>query len=236
MRPNELQKGISFVIFDTELTAWDGSNERGWRGYIPGTSRREHREVIQIAAQEAWLSQNWNLSAGRSYRQLVRPWLNPQLSSYVTQLTNITQSDIDRRGVDLLPSAVESFRSFVCHDDVGMKCVPMLSWGDDFAHFESNARLQGRSLPREVQLLRAQTHDVREIFAAAGINVTGWNSGTIHRHPLIGVQTAGQIHDAGWDTMSIMLALQTLLARHTIPVLAALRKALVRPHESSSHT
>ena len=34
----------TFIIFDTEFTAWEGSMQRGWSG------QNEHREIVQISA------------------------------------------------------------------------------------------------------------------------------------------------------------------------------------------
>ena len=36
------------LIWDTEHTSWEGSYQRGWRGFVPGTTQREWREIIQV--------------------------------------------------------------------------------------------------------------------------------------------------------------------------------------------
>lgn len=37
-----LSHTLSFVLWDTETTAWEGSNERGWSGFVPGARGRRN--------------------------------------------------------------------------------------------------------------------------------------------------------------------------------------------------
>ena len=74
---------IDFVVWDTEQTAWEGSNARRWSGLIPGTQKRETREVLQLSALRATLvpphdhSTGWALRHGEAFSLLVRPTVNP---------------------------------------------------------------------------------------------------------------------------------------------------------------
>ena len=231
----------SLVLFDSEVTAWEGSASRNWLGLVPGTRKHEAREIIQIGALRVLIHEGgqseaveslW-LQQGPALRFFVKPTLNPSLSPYISRLTGITQRQVDEEGVDLLTGA-KLLQEFVANSSAGpCACVPVLSWGDDFSMVEQNARLLGRALPPDVAAMRDLTSDVRDIFAGAGINISGYTSGTIHRHPAISAATAGHVHDAGWDTRSVLLALQALLRTRTQAV-RALRHVLHGTHCGST--
>ena len=233
----------SFVIWDLEFTAWEGSAQRSWLGFVPGTTQREHREVIQIAA--LWVTlrapesescvmrhchHSWTVISKASLHLYVKPFIHHELSPYIQQLTHITQDKIDREGVEL-QVAMFRFLEFIRHhqraDPIASKlsCVPMLSWGNDWDHLEQSMRLHQKVFHSELWSLRPCARDAREILWSAGFNTTGWSSGTIHRHPQISAATAGHVHDASWDTESVLLALQAL-ARRGGRALHALKSAL----------
>ena len=226
----------SFVLWDTETTAWEGSNARSWSGFVPGTQQREHREIIQVSALRVHITDGMRLTAGESTRFHVRPRMHTQLSEYIQRLTNITQSDVD--AAPGFAAAAERLRRFVQPEETsadGACATPMLSWGDDFSIVEGNAKLLGAGLPSAVKALRDCSRDIKPIFRAAGLNLTGWHSGTIHRHPTIGHVTVGHVHDAGWDCQSLLLTLQTLVGRSDAAraaLGAALAGRATQPHGS----
>ena len=79
------------VVFDLEWTAWEGSRERNWSG------PREEREIIEIGAVK--LDGANGLTDIVRFENLVRPTLNPIVSSYFTDLTGITQTLIDNEAM-----------------------------------------------------------------------------------------------------------------------------------------
>lgn len=79
------------VIFDVECTTWDGAAARGWSD--PG----EHRELVQLGAA---VVETKNFTELLTFKTLVKPKINPILSSYFTKLTGITQKEVDKYGVD----------------------------------------------------------------------------------------------------------------------------------------
>lgn len=100
--PHALPARVRFVLWDTEHTAWEGSNARRWMGFIPGTRQRERREVIQVSAlRVVWDAERSELHPNGSLRIFVRPTLNPTLSAYVMKLTGITQAEV--RGLPCTP-------------------------------------------------------------------------------------------------------------------------------------
>ena len=82
----------TFVIYDTEYTAWEGSRENNWK------RSGEYREIIEIGAVRALLSSN-RIIVKEEFNVLVKPIINPKLSPYITKLCGISQEMIDKKGV-----------------------------------------------------------------------------------------------------------------------------------------
>jgi len=93
-------KRIHAVIFDLEFTAWEGSMASRW------TRPAEHTEVVQIGAVKIDAR---TLGEVDSFEMVVRPRVNPVLSDYLVALTQITNDDVARRGVDF----VVAYRAFL---------------------------------------------------------------------------------------------------------------------------
>lgn len=120
---------MQLVFFDTEYTAWHGSQARGWAG------AGEHREIIQIGA----IKLNKKLRISAKFNVLVQPYFNPKLSEYIIHLTGITQDKIDTHGMGL-DLAVEKLRDF-CGNHV--KTILISNGGDDLI-IKENLELLGK--------------------------------------------------------------------------------------------
>ena len=203
---------VHFVLWDTEQTAWEGSNARRWTGLVPGTQEREHREIVQInALAVTWDPTGNEIVPGRSLRLYVRPVVHPRLSAYVTELTGITQAKLEAEGMPFA-AALQALLAFAAETRGRHQgCTPMLSWGNDWTVVEENQALLRAPLPSHPADWAPCPRDVRPVFVAAGLNVTGYSSGTIHR--AVSAPTAGHVHDAGWDCVSIQLAMRAVVAR-----------------------
>lgn len=92
------------VVFDLEITTWEGALARNWSG--PG----EYREVVQIGAVR--LDAAMPMAELGSFEILVRPQKNPVLSDYFIRLTGISNEDLEREAVGF-PEALSAFRAFV---------------------------------------------------------------------------------------------------------------------------
>ena len=92
---------MSFVIFDTEYTSWPGCQEHGWHG-------RHKREIVQISA----LRVSDDLRVLKTFNVLCKPTINPTLSDYFTNLTGITNKQIQHKGVPF-QTAYKRFKKFV---------------------------------------------------------------------------------------------------------------------------
>src|ERR1700744_5659663 len=91
--PVQASARATLTVFDLEFTAWECSMASHW--LRPG----EFKEVVQIGALK--------LDAGDftvldQLDILVRPRINPRLSPYFEELTGITDSQVQSRGVELV--------------------------------------------------------------------------------------------------------------------------------------
>ena len=93
--------GGRLVVFDLEYTTWEGTNARRWSG--PG----EYFEVVQIGA--VFLELKPNLTEIAAFEVLTRPVFNPILSDYFTELTGISNADLEMAAV----SFADGFAQFV---------------------------------------------------------------------------------------------------------------------------
>ena len=195
-RPRTVIKGMSpfalslpkqFVIFDTEYTAWEGSQQRRWAG--PG----EHREVIQLAAV---MVDGTTLIEQGSFCVYIKPTINPILSEFITTLTGITQAKIDEQGAPL-EVALQAFKKW-------SKALPNYSFGRDSEVIDGNCALVGIQNP----LRKTVFKNIRDLFSEHGIQQQNYNSSTIVR--AFGVEPTRRAHDALDDVRTVLDALNLL--------------------------
>lgn len=95
------------VIFDLEYTAWKGSKERDWTGFING--RKEHKEIVQIGALRI---DPVKLEATTDPNDILTvPNINRQLSTYFTNLTGITNEMLTNHGFSF-PAGFKKFHQY----------------------------------------------------------------------------------------------------------------------------
>lgn len=135
----EVTRADVIVVFDTELTAWEGSLERNWSG------ANEYPEIVQIGAVK--LERQSRFSEMDAFEQLVRPRFNPVLSDYFTCLTGITQQEVNEKGIDLC-EALQRFSDFVLPDTM------ICSNGGDHEILLLNCDLYGIPFPFEISRFR----------------------------------------------------------------------------------
>lgn len=117
-----------FVIFDTEYTAWEGSQESGW------TKKGEYQEIIQIGG----IRVNKDGMICEKFNVFVKPKINIVLSDYISKLTGISQNTIDELGVSL-SIAIKEFDYF-CR---GQNKILAISNGGDEKIIFKNLQLNG---------------------------------------------------------------------------------------------
>lgn len=116
-----------FLVIDLEATCDD-------RGAVP----KHEMEIIEIGAV---LVAEADLSVVGELQTFIRPRRHPTLTPFCTELTSITQAQVD--GGVTFPEALLALRRFVD----GRRAL-FSSWGDyDRNQFEQDARHHGVSLP-----------------------------------------------------------------------------------------
>jgi len=105
----------SFIIYDLEYTAWEGSIYRNW------SDDGEYKEIIEIGA----IVVNKNLKEINSFNKLIIPKKNPILSDYIVKLTGITNKMILDKAVNFKNGYLE-FLQFI-----QMYTKTAFAYGDD---------------------------------------------------------------------------------------------------------
>lgn len=177
----------ALVVWDTEFTAWPGSQERGW------TAPGEHRELVQIGAVA--LDATADLKEIATFERIIQPKINPRLSDYFVDLTGITQERVDREGVPF-PGALDGFAGFVNRWSGGIG-----SFGRDDIVLDENCALHGIALP----VARHRFQDLRPALEAA-ISQKGMMSSELPR--FVGLPVPAQAHDALADARAIASVLR----------------------------
>ncbi|MBU2884065.1 exonuclease domain-containing protein [Psychrosphaera sp. B3R10] len=190
---------LLFVIYDTEFTAWEGSMARRW------SEPWEHRELIQLAALKIEVCDT-GCQILESFSRHIKPIINPTLSQYVIDLTGITQTLIDQKGVSF-PAAIYDFNKFCQGDD-----VKLASWGNDQKVLAENAELNGiRLAPKLLEHIDLSV-PLRKI-EKYNFQVC---SGLLHKQ--IGIQLKGHVHDALHDVNSIVATVDRLVKENLISI------------------
>ena len=188
--------GNVIAIFDLELTAWPGTAARNWSG--PG----EYREIIQIGAVAVDIAAGWRETA--AFQMLVRPRLNPRLSPYITELTGITQAQVDERGV-AFPAMLDAFLAFL-EPDTGAVCYN----GHDDEVLRENCRFGGLDPAR---LDGLPFHNLQPFFRER-LGRDGKPLQSCQLMELAGLTTDQRGHDGLADSRIILGALRHLVS-HT---------------------
>ncbi|MEX0650325.1 MAG: 3'-5' exonuclease [Candidatus Andersenbacteria bacterium] len=177
----------TFIVFDLEWTAWEGSQQRGW------SEPNEYREVYDIGAVRV---EGKDFDTTDTYRQLVTLRLTPSLPEYSRQLTGITQADIDRDGISFA-EALRAFNAFT-------QGYELYNWGTgDPKAIAESCQLKNLSNPFEGRI-----HDIRPVFEQHGVPVEKYMSSTIVQY--FGKENTRAAHQGLDDAMNIVEALRLL--------------------------
>jgi inhibitor of KinA sporulation pathway (predicted exonuclease) len=187
-----------FIIFDTEFTAWEGSQKRNW------SLCWEHKELISISALKIKKTKN-KLEIIDKLNCYIQPRINKQLSTYITNLTGITQNKIDTMGYDF-EIVMEKFYTF-------SKNLELYSYGNDYSIIQENLDLYKIDIDSKYRSWNNSFFDIRFIFQSYGINTSNYTSGTVYKHFNLKPNQDIKIHDAEWDTYSLFLTLVYILEK-----------------------
>lgn len=179
-----------FIIYDTEFTAWPGSQERNWN--LPN----EHRELVAIGALKI-KKENNKYIIDNSLKILFVPRINNILSDYFVNLTSITNNEINKYGYDY-QNGMKLFLDF-CGN------LNRYSYGNDYHIFEENYELY----KLVNNLNKNKFKDIRPYFNNFNINTNNYTSGSIYKHFKIKIDNE-QIHDPLFDCLSIFKTIKYL--------------------------
>ena len=192
--PNE------FIIFDTEFTAWKGSQERKWSG------KNEYMELVQIGALKIKKKNN-RLEIVEIFSVFIKPTNNPVLSQYFINLTNITQKQVDLEGFDLKKS-LQLFYKF-CKNNSGT-LIPLYSYGNDYVVIKHNLDLYKTPLGSKFRSWEKYFYDIRTFFKDT-VDVSKYSSGTLYKAFNIKPKKKEEVHNSLWDARSLFLSLNKLI-------------------------
>ncbi|MEP3113447.1 3'-5' exonuclease [Nisaea sp.] len=178
------------VVFDLEITAWEGSLARNW------SDPDEFMEVVQIGAVK--IDAAMPMAELSSFEALVTPEKNPVLSNYFIELTGITNSDLISDGIPF-KDALARFFAFV-----GDACL-VVSNGSDWSDLVQNADWAGLDWPFEDDLFA----NIRPCLAEAlGLPESQTVSSTLPQH--LGHKAMPGAHTGLGDARAIALAVRDL--------------------------
>ena len=180
-----------YILFDTEFTAWKGSQENNW------SKPNEHRELVQLVA--------YKIYKGKIIKKLgyyIRPTINKVLSKYFTNLTGITNYKIQKNGIHP-EMALCKFYEFTKH------CKYVYSYGNDWPVLKENLILNNMFKGKFI-LWEKKFYDFKNLIKQySNVNTKNYSSGTIHK--AFGITLSGKHHNAEYDVQSLYLTLNKLL-------------------------
>lgn len=178
------------VVYDTEFTSWPGFMEKGLK------EEGRYPEIIQIGAVVIDLDDNQ--VEVDAFSTLVVPAINPELSTYIQKLTNISQAELDRGGVPF-GDALEQFLSFVPNDACALVCH-----GRDGEVIELNCDLNGLAHPEGLPI----EIDFNELLLSKGLLDKPAASSTLP--DIFGLEASGEPHNALDDARALAIVLREL--------------------------
>lgn len=185
-----------FILFDTEFTAWEGSQERNW------SLEWEHRELISVSALKVEFKEN-KLSIIEKFNCLIIPSINYKLSDYIMNLTGIKQIDIEKEGISF-KEFIEKFYKF--SDNLNL-----YSYGNDYIEIEENLYLNKIKCLKYYNW-KERFFDITIFFKQNSINTENYSSGTVYKHFNIKSEKEISVHDAEWDTYSLYLTIKHIFS------------------------
>uniref|UniRef100_A0A6C0CQQ1 Exonuclease domain-containing protein n=1 Tax=viral metagenome TaxID=1070528 RepID=A0A6C0CQQ1_9ZZZZ len=191
----------TFIIFDTEFTAWEGSQERSW------SSENEHRELVQISAFKIKKKGN-NIAITKKLNIYILPRINRNLSDYFIQLTGITQETLEQKGVTF-KKGMEIFYRF-CKDRYEVK-YPLYSMGNDYHVIKENLKLNSINKRSRFYKWEKKFHDITQFFSPY-VQTNLYSSGTLYQAFKIVPNCKVDVHNASWDCLSLFLSLKKVIS------------------------
>jgi len=144
---------VNFIIYDLEATCWRGRPPHG------------ANEIIEIGAYKL----NEYGESLESFSQFVKPYVNPRLSYFCTELTSITQEQVDRS--KHFPHIIQDFMDWINLEEDYILC----SWGKfDIQMIINDCNLHKLELEwlSHFTDLKQQYHRIKNIDKYTGLKST----------------------------------------------------------------
>jgi DNA polymerase III epsilon subunit-like protein len=177
---------MKYIVFDTEFTAWEGSQERNWNG------ENEFMELVQIGAIKVD-----NKKIVDILDIYIKPTINPILSDYFINLTGITNQKINKEGISF-KDALNKFYKF-------SQGYNLYSYGNDYHVIEENIKINNLNKIIYIEKFKKQFFDFRDKLKDYNIDPNKYSSGTIYKAFNIKKKKELQLHNALDDTYSLYL-------------------------------
>ena len=189
------------ILLDTEYTSWEGCQENGWK-----PEKNQYREIIQLSAIKIKKKNN-QYHIIDTFDYLIIPHINPVLSSYITNLTGITNLMMNKDG-KTFTEVINKFKLF-CDE------YTIYSYGDDFKSVivDYNCKLYLEKLNIDYfPLIKNWNNnkDIRYFFKSYGIDTKSYTSGEIYLSQGI-VMDNINIHNALFDVKSMLVTINHLI-------------------------
>ena len=181
-----------FILLDLEYTAWEGSNLRKWQG------DGEYREIIEIGAIHVKLNKIY--VEANNYNQLVTPKINTILSSYITNLTGISNNLIKRKGINF-EEAINNFLKFSRY-----KSDHIYFYGDDDKVLYENIKLNSLNLNLDYLFFKNIKPYIEYVLKLKKNSV---DSSDLNK--FIGIKSKGKNHRALNDCRTILSTIKYIL-------------------------
>ncbi len=190
-----------FIIYDTEYASWKGFID------LPlDDERRKKAEIVQIAALKINLD---DLSVAEEFNCYIKPYFEPKLTQYFTDLTGITDELLAAEGTDFL-AAYGRFLHFAGN----LPCYAH-AWGQKAADeivIRNNLDLWNFPYAKEPDY-RNIAPWFEQQYKSLGLPITTQSSGQIGKLLGLDKEIAHlklDEHNALYDVYSILLGLRKL--------------------------
>lgn len=183
-------KNDTIIIWDTEFTSWDWSMNRWW------SWPNEYRELVELWAIKIDTNSFYIIDSLHIY---VKPKINPNLSTYFSDLTGIDQSVIEEKWIDFT-EAMSQLENWAWWYE-------LYSYWNDKNILVENCWLNWIQFPFKKFVFK----DVRDVFDTFWINSSVFSSWTIHK--AFWLNTSNHEHSAVWDSMNILNTLEFLYSK-----------------------
>jgi inhibitor of KinA sporulation pathway (predicted exonuclease) len=193
--------GQSRIIVDVEITTWPGTWERCWGG------PNEKREIVQIGAVRF---DPQTFAVLDTFEVLVRPTHNPQLSALFTELTGITQAQVDAHGLTF----AEAFTRFAAfRGDRPLHSYGGHRFGGDTSVFAAN--FEYNNMPKPAGWPNNEQANLKPWFVRHAPETETANSGKLVK--VLGLREPEGEHTGLADCLSILTSMQHLVQARGCP-------------------